>query len=92
MFIGYLDYLSPHITFYHKGNLSHSSIVSGIISIISITFIIILAVYYILDTLKRTSPNTFYFNNFIEDAGAFHLNQTSLFHFIKSVKNYKGQI
>ena len=85
MFIGYF-------TFYHKGNLSHSSIVSGIISIISITFIIILAVYYILDTLKRTSPNTFYFNNFIEDAGAFHLNQTSLFHFIKSVKNYKGQI
>ena len=90
MFIRNLDYLSPYVTFYYKGNLSHSSIFSGILSIISITFIIVLAVYYILDIIKKTSPNTFYFNNFIEDAGAFHLNQTSLFHFIKSVKNYKG--
>ena len=92
MFIRQLDYLSPYVTFYHKGNLSHSSIFSGILSIISITFIIVLAIYYVLDIIQRASPNAFYFNSFIEDAGTFNLNQTSLFHFIKSVINDKGEI
>ena len=92
MFIRQLDYLSPYVTFYHKGNLSHNSIFSGILSIISITFIIVLAVYYALDIIQRTSPNVFYFNSFIEEAGTFYLNQTSLFHFIKSVVNDKGEI
>ena len=92
MFIRNLDYLSPYVTFYYKGNLSHSSIFSGILSIISITFIIVLAIYYVLDIIQRASPNAFYFNSFIEDAGTFNLNQTSLFHFIKSVINDKGEI
>ena len=35
MFIRNLDYLSPPITLYHEGSLSYSSIVSGILSVIS---------------------------------------------------------
>ena len=35
MFIRNLDYISPPITLYHEGSLSHSSIVSGILSIMS---------------------------------------------------------
>ena len=92
MFIRQLDYLSPYVTFYHKGNLSHNSIFSGILSIITITFIIVLAVYYTLEIIQKTSPNAFYFNSFIEDAGTFYLNQSSLFHFVKSVKNNRGAI
>ena len=82
MFIKNLDYLSPPITFYHKGSLSHSSILSGIISIISIIIIIIIAIYFLLDLMQRKSPNSFYFNSFVEDSGIFPLNASSLFHFI----------
>ena len=92
MFIRQLDYLSPYVTFYHKGRLSHNSIFSGILSIIAVIFVIILAVYYALEIIDRTDPNTFYFNRFIEDAGVFQLNKTSLFHFIKNYKIIKGQV
>ena len=43
MFIKKLDYLSPSITFYYQGAQSHTSIISGIISIISISFVFTLA-------------------------------------------------
>ena len=82
MFIKYSDYLSPPITFYYHGSLSHSSIISGILSIISIILILILAIYYSLELFQRKEPNAFYFNSYNEDAGIFPLNSSSLFHFI----------
>ena len=82
MFIKKLDYLSPNVTFYYKGYLSHSSIISGIISIISIFLIIIQMGYYCLYIVKRKGLNAFYFNSFLEDIGIFPLNASSLFHFI----------
>ena len=90
MFIRSLDYLSPRVTFYHKGFLSHNSIISGILSIIAIVFIIILAVYFSLELIQRNEPNAFYFNTFTEDAGTFEINKTSLFHFITMAKNIEG--
>ena len=90
MFIKYLDYLSPRVTFYYKGYLSHASILSGILSIIAITFIIILAVYFSLDLIQRNDPNTFYFKSFTEDAGLYKVNSSSLFHFVSIVKNIRG--
>ena len=82
MILKYLDFLSPPITFYHKGYLSHPSSVSGIISIISFIIIIIFAVYFSLDIIKRKNPTTFYYNRFIEDAGTYAINSSYLFHFI----------
>ena len=90
MIIKYLDYLSPRVTFYYKGYLSHSSILSGLLSIIAITFIIILAVYFSLDLIQRNDPNTFYFKSFTEDAGLYKINSSSLFHFVNIVKNIRG--
>ena len=82
MFIRNLDYLSPPITFYHKDSLSHSSIISGILSIISFMLIIAIAIYFSLDLINRTNPAAFYYNRYIEDSGIFPMNSSSLFHFI----------
>ena len=82
MLIRSFDYLSPPITFYHKDSLSHSSIVSGILSIISFILIVVIAIYFSLDLINRTNPAAFYYNRYIEDSGTFPMNSSSLFHFI----------
>ena len=82
MFIKRLDFISPPVTFYHQGYLSHSSIISGIISIISIAFIFSLAIYFSLDIINRNDPNVFSYNSFTEDAGIFSVNSSGIFHFI----------
>lgn len=91
MFIRYLDYLSPRVTFYHKGFLSHNSIVSGILSAIALVFIIILVVYFSLEIIQRKNPNSFYFHSFAKDAGNFRIDTSSLFHFISSTVNNQGK-
>ena len=91
MFIQYLDYLSPPIGIYYKGGLTHPSIVSGILSIISIIIIIYLGVYFSIDLLKRRNPNTFYYNSYVPDAGKFEFNSSSLFHFINMAVINKGK-
>ena len=60
MFLKKLDFLSPNITLYHKGNLSHSSKISGIISIISLIVIIIFCIYYLIDLFKRENPKLYF--------------------------------
>ena len=82
MFIKNLDFLSPPITFYYQGLLFHSSIVSGILSIISIILIIICTVYYSIEMVKKKNPKTSSYYTFIEDSGIYPLNSSSLFHFI----------
>ena len=82
MFVKRFDYLSPPITFYHQGLLSHASILSGILSIFSIVGICCFAVYFSLDIINKNDPKTFSFNSFIEEAGIFPINASSIFHFI----------
>ena len=82
MFIKRLDFISPPVTFYHQGYLSHSSIISGIISIISIAFIFALAIYFSLDIINRNAPNVSSYNSFIGDTWIFPMNSSGLFHFI----------
>ena len=92
MFIRYFDYLSPRVTFYHKGFLSHNSIISGILSIIAMILIIILIIYFSYEIIERKNPNSFYFHSFIEDAGIFKIDTSTLFHFLTSTKNFDGKI
>jgi len=77
-----LDFLSPPITFYHQGLLFHSSLFSGILSIISIILIITLTVHYSMELIEKKDPKYFSYNGFIEDSGIFPMNASSLFHFI----------
>ena len=92
MFIRYFDYLSPRVTFYHKGFLSHNSVISGILSIIAMIFIIILIIYFSFEIIERKNPNSFYFHSFLEDAGIFKIDTNTLFHFLSSAQNIEGKI
>jgi hypothetical protein len=82
MYIKKLDYLSPPITFYYSGSLSHSSIVSGILSIFSFILIIVISIYFSRDLIQRKNPTAFYYNHFVDDSGIFPMNSSSLFHYI----------
>ena len=83
MFLKKCDFISPPITLYFKGESSHVSIYSGILSIITIIIVIIATVYYILEFIHRKSPKAYFFTRYVEDAVNFPLNSTQMFHFIQ---------
>ena len=91
MFFKKLDMISPPITLYFKGDNIHSSIFSGILTIIAYLIIFICGVYYALEFINKENPTAFFFNRYIEDAGHFPLNASSLFHFVQ-LKNTIGRL
>ena len=82
MLLKEFDYLSPKITLFYKGLSSHSSIFSGILSLISFSIIFSSGIYFSLELIQKKNPDALYLNRFIEDAGEFPINSSSLFHFI----------
>ena len=82
MLLKKLDYVSPPITFYHKNYLAHTSILSGILSIISFLLILMISGYFARQIIHRENPLVFNFKRIIEDAGTFPVNASSFFHFI----------
>ena len=85
MYIQKLDFLSPEITLYFKGKYKHSSVISGIITIISYFIILICIIYYTYEFFGRGNPTIYFFNRFIEDTGSFPLNASSIFHYINLI-------
>ena len=83
MFIKKLDWLSPPITLYFKGENQHNSIFSAILSIICYILVSIMGVYYSLEFIHRENPKAYFFNRYIVDAGYFPVNSTSMFNFIQ---------
>jgi hypothetical protein len=92
MFLKKLDLISPKITIYHKGSLMHSSIFSGILSIITILFIFIIIIYYSLDIVQKKNPKIYNIESYIEDVPIFKVNLTSFFHFINIVSVGDGNL
>jgi len=90
MILKKFDFISPEITLFYKGSISHSSIISGIISLISCFIIIIISVYYSLMLIYRENDSPKVTNNhqYIEDTGTIPLNSSYFFHFISFVANY----
>jgi len=79
------DLISPQITLYFKGETIHPSIFSGIITIISYSIIFVFGIYYTLSYIYKKDPKVYSFTRYIEDAGTFPLNASSMFHFIQLV-------
>ena len=97
MFLQELDFLSPSISLFYRGHPSHSSPISGILSIMTVGIIIFFSIFHLKNLFKRDSetPVSATYTYFIEDAGKVPLKAKSLFHFIsfqdykdKSVKNF----
>ena len=77
-----INFLAPEITLYHKGELFHYSIVSGIISLICIILIIISIVYFSRPFIWRKNPTTYIFESYADKQNAFSINSTSFVHLI----------
>lgn len=83
MFLKKLDWLSPPITLYFKGEGSHVSIYSGILSLVAYIIVVVATFYYALGFINRQDPKAYFFNRYIEDAGTFPVNATQMFNFIQ---------
>ena len=93
MILKQIDFLSPQITLYYKGSLSHNSIISGLLAIIAFILIIMSTICYIRGFFDKCDeePKISSYTKFIEDAGEFPINSSSFFHFISLAKDeYKG--
>ena len=83
MFLKKLDWISPPITLYFKGEGAHVSIYSGILSIVAYVITFAATIYYALGFINRESPKAYFFNRYVEDAGTFPVNATQMFHFFQ---------
>ena len=94
MFFKKCDLLSPVITLYFKGFSLHSSILSGILTIICYSITFSLGIYYTIIFIYKENPNIYFYTKYVEDAGIFPFNSSSIFHYIgfgdtndRSIKN-----
>ena len=85
MFIKKFDMLSPPITLDFRGDEKHASIFSGILTFVAYTIVFVFGVYYALEFINKENPTAYFFNRYIEDAGTFPVNASSMFHFIQLV-------
>ena len=82
MFLKKFDFISPEITLFYRGDDRHSSIPSGIISIVFFIVTLGMTIFVSLDFLLKRNPTAFYYHKYSEDLGIYYLNASNFFHFI----------
>ena len=87
-FLKKIDLISPNITLYFKGLRQHKSNPSAILAIISYILILASAIYYSLQFFRKKSPKAYFFTRYIEDAGYFPVNASSMFNYIQFIDKY----
>ncbi len=83
MFLKNFDFLSPPITLYYKSQNSHSSFFSVILTILAYFICLVFAFFYTFHFINNSNPNAYYYNRFVEEAGEFPVNASSMFSFIQ---------
>lgn len=77
-----LDFISPYVTLHFEGQRRHSSIVSGLISVVSGLVIFITSILFLIEVFSEKNPNAFFFQKHINDTGRYDLGTKGIFHFI----------
>ena len=88
LFVRKLDFLSPPITLYFKGENQHHSIPSAILTFICYTLVLAATIYYFLGFVNRDSPKAYFFTRYVEDAGSFPVNSLSMFNYIQFIDKF----
>jgi len=83
MFFKKLDMISPPITIFYKGNSTHPSIFSGILTLIGYFVAFYFGIRYSIEYIRHQNPQIYYYNRYIEDAGNFPVNSSQIFSFIQ---------
>ena len=89
MFLSAIDFIAPRITLYHNSLLNHSSHSSIILSIVTIIVIIVFSIIFSLDFVFHKNPTSFYYKKYVDDAGIFPLNSSSLFHYVALLSDFE---
>ncbi len=79
IFFKQCDLISPEITLFFKGGKNHSSIFSGIITIIAYSLVLIFIIHNIKYFINKENPTIYYYNRYGEDAGSFPLKHQEYF-------------
>ena len=77
-----LDFISPKITFYYKGNHRHNSKFGGILTIIMIIMVLVILIYYFSSVLLYSKSTSFFYRKFENDVGYYPLKSSYLSHYI----------
>ena len=91
MFLKKMDFLSPKITLWRNGELCHSSIFSGLLTLFAYTGVIAIGIILSLDFFQKRNPSAFYFNGFVENSGFFPLNSSCMFNYIRMMNMISGK-
>ena len=83
-----VDFLSPPITLYFKGEGSHPSIPSAILTLIAYALVLAATIYYFLGFVNKDSPKAYFFTRYIEDAGTFPVNASSMFNYVQFIDKF----
>ena len=83
MFLKKLDMISPAITIYYKGNSTHPSIYSGILTLMVYFVAVYFGIRYSKEYIKHLNPQVYYYIRYVEDAGNFPVNSSQIFSFIQ---------
>jgi len=93
MFLKNCDFISPEITLHFQGETHHSSIFSGIASIILFILALSLSIFFSLDLLFKKNPTMFSYERTYQDNIIFPLNSSAFFHYISILnKNNNSNI
>ena len=87
MFFRNIDMLSPKITLYYKQKNTHTSIISGILTIIAFSLIISLTIIYFIGYINKENPTAYFFNRYIDDIGTFSFSENYFFNYVQFISS-----
>ena len=87
-FLSKFDILSPKITLYQNGKLTHFSLLSGILTLLSLFFCLVVGMLLADDIIRRKNPTSHFFKRFEKDLDLYSLNSSGIFHFFRFSTNY----